>query len=150
MAYYVATIAMRLTIILLVAALGCEHAGSGGSECRGSLADVGGECPATFDGASENVPACKQAQVGVQQVWTCGDFVALSLGTGAHSVDCYYDTSAHLLVGAMDVNDTTTFCGNSFTKTAGQIPPLACRFPVAMPTLYRLCTGELNPDAGAD
>jgi hypothetical protein len=81
---------------------------------------------------------------------SCGDFVALSLGAGAHGVDCNYDTSAHLLVGAMDVNDTSTFCGNSFTKTAGQVPSLACRFPVAMPTLYRLCTGKLNPDAGAD
>ena len=68
--------------------------------------------------------------------------MALSLGTGAHSVNCYYDTSAHLLVGAMDVNDTNTFCGDSFTKAAGHVPPLACNYPVAMPTLYRLCTGN--------
>jgi hypothetical protein len=83
-------------------------------------------------------------------VWSCGDLVALSLGFGAASVDCYYDTSSHLLVGAMGVNDTNTFCGNSFTETAGQVPPFACRFPGIMPTLYRQCTGNSNPDAGAD
>lgn len=115
------------------------------SECRGTLEEVGQGCPATFDGAPENVPACKH--FGVQQLWTCGDVIALSLGTGAYSVDCYYDASSHGLRGAMEVNDTNTLCGNSFTKTAGEVPPLTCRFPVIMPILYRVCLGA---DAGTN
>ena len=90
-----------------------------------------------FDGAPENVPAC--AQSGVQQVWTCDDVIALSLGAGAHSVDCYYGSSSHLLVGALAVNDTNTLCGNSFTRSAGEIPTATCRFPVIMPSFYRSC-----------
>jgi hypothetical protein len=106
-------------------------------DCRGELGDVGQNCPTMFDGAPENVPPC--ARLGVQQVWTCEDVIALSLGAGAFSVDCYYGSSSHLLVGAMAVNDTNTLCGNSFTETAGEIPTVACRFPVVMPSFYRSC-----------
>ena len=108
-------------------------------ECRGELDEVGHGCPAMFDGTSENLPACKQ--LGIQQAWTCDDVIALSLGAGVFSVDCYYGASSHLLVGAMEVNDTNTLCGNSFTKTAGEVPTANCRFPVSMPTIYRPCMG---------
>src|SRR5581483_3047539 len=85
---------MRLTMIFIIVAFGCGHvstgkdpsgddtssgldagdsAGYGGSECQGRLDDVGGECPGTFDGTPENVPACGQGQVGVQQLWSCGE-----------------------------------------------------------------------------
>ena len=106
-------------------------------ECRGELGEVGQGCPTMFDGAPENVPPC--TRLGVQQVWTCDDVIALSLGTGAFSVDCYYGSSSHLLMGAMAVNDTNTLCGNSFTRSAGEVPTAACRFPVIMPSFYRVC-----------
>jgi len=118
-------------------------AGGGGvapaDACRGDLGEVGVGCPALFDGAPGNVPSC--TQVGVQQVWTCGDVVALSLGVGAHGVDCYYDSSSHSLVGAMAFNDTNTLCGDSFTQGAGDVPTAACRFPPPLPSFYRACSG---------
>jgi len=120
--------------------LGCSTTATSDAppvECRGELGEVGQGCPATFDGAPENVPSC--TRTGVQQVWTCDDVIALSLGAGAFSVDCYYGSSSHLLVGAMAVNDTNTFCGNSFTRSAGEGPTASCRFPVVMPTFYRSC-----------
>lgn len=116
-----------------------------GGECRGDLAEIGAWCPATFDGAPENVPACMA--FGLQQVWTCGDVIALGLGRGVYLVDCYYGASSHVLVGAMAVNDTNTLCGNSFAQSAGDVPTEACRFPGAMPSLYRWCSGA---DSGAD
>jgi hypothetical protein len=98
-----------------------------------------------FDGAAENLPACKQ--LGIQQVWTCDDIIALNLESFPFNVDCYYGGSTHLLLGAMAVNDTNILCGNSFTKTAGEVPAAACRFPVIMPIIYRMCTGA---DSGTD
>jgi hypothetical protein len=98
-----------------------------------------------FDGAPENLPACKQ--FGDQQVWACNDVIALNLGTFPLSVDCYYGASSHLLLGAMEVNDTNTLCGNSFTKTAGEVPTAACRFPGIMPIIHRRC---MSADSGID
>jgi hypothetical protein len=106
-------------------------------ECRGGLGEVGQGCPSMFDGAPENLPPC--TRLGVQQVWTCDDVIALGLGAGAYSVDCYYGSSSHVLIGAMAVNDTNTLCGNSFTRSAAEVPTAACRFPVSMPSFYRLC-----------
>jgi len=106
-------------------------------ECRGGLGEVGQGCPTMFDGAPENVPPC--TRLGVQQVWTCDEVIALSLGAGAYSVDCYYGSSSYLLIGAMAVNDTNILCGNSFTRSAGEVPTAACRFPVIMPSFDRSC-----------
>lgn len=108
-------------------------------ECRGELGEVGQLCPARFDGSPEDVPPCLES--GAQQVWSCDHVVALSLGVGAHGVDCYYDSSTHSLVGAMAFQDTNTLCGNSFTQSAGEVPAAACRFPPSMPTFYRPCSG---------
>jgi len=109
-------------------------------ECLGELGEIGQVCPSMFDGAPENVPPCHE--FGQQQVWTCGDdVIALSLGVGAHGVDCYYDSSTHSLVGAMAFNDTDTLCGNSFTQSAGEVPTVACGFPTSTPAFYRWCPG---------
>jgi len=115
-------------------------------ECRGSLDEVGGPCPATFDGAIESLPAC--THVNEQEFWACDGVVALSLqGPGAYSTDCYYDTSSHTLVGALFDADGNFLCGNSFTMVAGEAPPVACRYPPFAPTFYRSCFGN---DAGVD
>jgi len=108
-------------------------------ECRGQLGEVGQRCPAMFDGSPENAPPCTES--GTQQVWSCDDVVALSLGLGAHGVDCYYGSSSHALIGAMAFNDTNTLCEDSFTQSAGEVPTAACRFPPSMPSFYRPCSG---------
>jgi hypothetical protein len=123
---------------------GADPSDSRSCECRASIDEVGQRCPPTFDGASENLPVCTYP--GQQQIWICASVIALNLGSGAYSVDCYYDMSSHVLLGAMDVNDTDTFCGNSFIKVAGDIPESACRFPVAMPTFYRSCVADAGRD----
>jgi len=140
------TIGMRARIDLLLGLVcasltfvGCGNSGVDAAECQGALGEVGQGCPTMFDGAPENVPPCKR--LGVQQVWTCDDVIALSLGAGAYGVDCYYGSSSHVLIGAMAVNDTNTLCGNSFTRSAGEVPTAACRFPVIAPTFYRSCGG---------
>jgi hypothetical protein len=124
---------------------GGREGGAPPAGCTGALAEIGEWCPATFDGAPANLPACMD--VGAQQVWACGDFIALGLGRGTYLVNCYYGSSSHVLVGAMAVNDTNILCGNSFTQSAGDVPTAACRLPVATPSFYRVCGGV---DSGSD
>jgi hypothetical protein len=97
--------------------------GGGADRCSGSISDVGGRCPASFDGSAADLPACS----GVDQtVRLCGDVIALGQGGGFTAVTCYYDTATHVLVGALELSDAPGFCGDSFGRLDGQIPEPSC------------------------
>ena len=126
---------------LALAFIGCT---SKPRQCEGSLADVGRGCPAMFDGTPEQVPPCPSAPVS-QSVGHCEGLVDLSQGGYVGSV-CYYDTASHLLVGAKELSDTTDFCGNSFSRTAGRTPGTVCS---DLPSFQRQCPAGTGVDAGS-
>lgn len=126
---------------LALAFVGCT---SKTSQCEGSLAEVGRGCPAMFDGTPEQVPPCPSVPVS-QSVGHCEGLVELSQGGYIGSV-CYYDAASHLLVGAKEFSDTTDFCENSFSRTAGRTPAAICS---DVPSFQRQCPAGTNVDAGS-
>jgi hypothetical protein len=114
----------------------------GADRCSGSISDVGGRCPANFDGSVAALPACSGLN---QTVKLCGDVIALGQGGGFTAVTCYYDTATHVLVGALELSDTTEFCGDSFGRFDGQIPGPSC--DAIAPFFVRSCSTR---DGGAD
>jgi hypothetical protein len=114
----------------------------GADRCIGSISDVSGRCPASFDGSVADLPACPGLN---QTVKLCGDVLALGQGGGFTALSCYYDAATHVLVGALEVSDTTEFCsGGSFGRFDGQVPGPSCDAIAA--SFVRTC----SKDGGAD
>ena len=109
-----------LGLVLVLASLGA----SCNRDCRGSLREVGADCPATFDGTEAQLPACPS--VFVMSARRCGDLIELELGN-LSGTQCAYDAKTHALVGAMIYTDINVYCdGDSYTKFAGRVPDMSC------------------------
>jgi len=122
----------------------CVSASCSSNDCRGSLAEVGRGCPATFDGTEAELPACP-LPAGSQIVRNCDDGILITFSTGYVGQECFYDLATHALVGADIFSDTPSYCGGSFGKVAGRLPFSSCRSSV--PALQSDCS---TGDGGAD
>lgn len=110
----------------------------GADRCTGSLDDLGGRCPASFDGSPTGLPACAGLS---QAVKLCGNVIGLVLDGGFTALTCYYDATSHLLVGALEVSDTTEFCGGtSFGRFDGQVSATTC--DTTMASFGRSCATD--------
>jgi hypothetical protein len=114
-----------LALLALVAGgvAGCSGSSSS-SRCEGDLADVGNECPATFDGTPDQLPACSNGFAMTFTVRACGDLIRLGISRFVLGSACYYDASTHTLVGAQAWRDIPEFCGDtSLAIYAGRVEP---------------------------
>jgi hypothetical protein len=112
------TVCAWLAVVLLAG-------GCGKSKCEGTLQEMGAGCQASFDGTLAGFPACPAVGGMTQEAWRCDDLLVLS-NSGYGGLSCYYDATSHALVGAYAWNDTPSFCGDSFNKSAGRTPPTSC------------------------
>jgi hypothetical protein len=125
--------------------LGLTAATSCSDKCVGDLAVVGVSCRATFDGTAQSLPACPTAAVGFR----CGGLLEVDpFGQDQGGIRCYYDPVSHRLVGAVEYTDVQVLCGDSFTKSAGRTPSVACLGTDGR--VQRQCGGAAPPDGGAD
>lgn len=114
----------------------------GVDRCNGSISDVSGRCPASFDGSVADLPACPGLS---QTVQLCGDVIALGQGGGFTSLTCYFDATTHVLVGALEVSDSPQFCeGGSFARFNGQVPGASC--DTTTPSFVVSCSKDGSAD----
>jgi hypothetical protein len=94
--------------------------------CEASLAAVGAPCPARFDGALGDFPACLSDSIN-QTAWNCDGTITFSLSASEFELDCYYDSSSNALVGAELFSAAPTPCGPDRSSLfGGQIPSRSC------------------------
>lgn len=121
---------LPVALALFAIALSCGGCGGGGGKCRGELADIGGNCPPTFDGDVATVP-CGAYSFAVQSR-ACGDLLELRQAGLYVGGSCYYDSTTHALVGAAAGADIHTFCDmTSFAIYAGRTSSDCAEVPVA-------------------
>jgi hypothetical protein len=114
----------------------------GADRCNGTISDVSGLCPSSFDGSVADLPACPGLN---QTVKLCGGVIALGQGGGFTALTCYYDAATHVLVGALEVSDAVQYCeGGSFARFDGQVPGPSC--DATAPSFVKSCSKDGSAD----